>query len=275
MQSAVYSVASSIFMRETNAAVLLEQKTRRLRKETGNLKLVPKNHANQTPREMLLHAVLRPTKMLVFSPVVLFLSLYAAVLFGLIFLLFATFPSVFGELYGFNAGMAGLAYLGLGVGMLLGLVLFAVMSDKLLGQKNGATVTRPELRLVLMNWFAPITPIGCFWYGWSAHYQTHWIVPILGTFVIGLGAFFVVMPVQIYLVDAFGSQGAASALGACMVIRNLFGAFLALAAPPLYARLGLGWGNSLLGFICVGFTPVPWLFYRYGEYLRTRFAVRL
>ena len=83
------------------------------------------------------------------------------------------------------------------------------------------------------------------------------------------------MPVQIYLVDAFGPQAAASAIAANLVVRNLFGTFLALAAPPLYERLGLGWGNSLLGFICLAFTPVPWLFYRYGEFLRTRFAVKL
>lgn len=267
-------------MRETNAAVLLERKARRLRKETGNQDLVTKSDKSNpdqkhAPREVLLHAIIRPAKMLVLSPIVLFLSLYASLLFGLIFLLFATFPSVFGEQYGFSPGMAGLAYLGLGIGMMLGLILFGVLSDKLLGQKNGDSLARPELRLILMKWFGPITPLGCFWYGWSAYYKVHWIVPILGTFVIGLGAFFVVIPVQIYLVDAFGPQGAASALAACMAVRNLFGAFLPLVAPPLYAKLGLGWGNSLLGFICIGFSPVPWLLYRYGEYLRTHFAVEL
>lgn len=159
--------------------------------------------------------------------------------------------------------------------MISGLILFAVLSDKLLGQEKGGIVAKPELRLILMKWFAPITPLGCFLYGWSAYYKAHWIVPILGTFIIGLGALFVVMPGQIYLVDAFGSQAAASALAANLVVRSHFGAFLALAAPALYANLRLGWGNSVLGFICLGFTPVPWLFYRYGEHLRTRFAIEL
>lgn len=53
------------------------------------------------------------------------------------------------------------------------------------------------------------------------------------------------------------------------------GAFLALAAPPLYNKLGLGWGNSLLGFIILGFTPVPFLFYKYGEWMRNKFPVDL
>jgi hypothetical protein len=43
----------------------------------------------------------------------------------------------------------------------------------------------------------------------------------------------------------------------------------------LYADLGLGWGNSVLGFIGVAFLPVPLLFYRYGRWLRERFPVKL
>ncbi|KAL6415671.1 putative transporter [Ilyonectria robusta] len=153
--------------------------------------------------------------------------------------------------------------------------LFSLAADKLLGQKKDGPVAQPEKRLILMKWFGPITPLGCFLYGWSAYYHTHWIVPILGTFIVGLGSLFVVIPGQIYLVDAFGPEAAASALAANLLIRSPFGAFLTLAASPLYEKLGLGWGNSVLGFICLAFTPVPWLFYRYGETLRTRFPVEL
>jgi hypothetical protein len=83
------------------------------------------------------------------------------------------------------------------------------------------------------------------------------------------------MCAQIYLVDAFGAQAAASALAALTVVRCLFGAFLPLAGPPLYASLGYGWGNSLLGFIGLLFLPVPVVFYKYGEYMRTHFQVQL
>lgn len=262
-------------MRETNATVLLQRKAERMRKETGNLKLVPRTARKETPRQMLVRAITRPLKMLIFSPIVLLVSLYTGLMFGLIFLLFTTFPTVFQEVYGFDAGTSGLAYLGLGIGMMVGLVLFSILSDKLLGQKQGGSVPKPEQRLILMKWLGPITPLGCFMYGWSAYYHTHWIVPILGTFIVGLGSLFVVIPGQIYLVDAFGSEAAASALAANLLVRSPFGAFLVLAAAPLYDNLGLGWGNSVLGFITLAFTPVPWLFYRYGETLRTRFAVDL
>jgi hypothetical protein len=36
----------------------------------------------------------------------------------------------------------------------------------------------------------------------------------------------------------------------------------------MYDALGLGWGNSLLGFISIAFFPVPFVLYIYGERLR-------
>ncbi len=82
------------------------------------------------------------------------------------------------------------------------------------------------------------------------------------------------MPAQIYLVDAFGPY-AASALAANALLRSLFGTFLPLAGPKMYESMGLGWGNSLLGFLALAFAPVPWLFWRYGEVVRKRFPVKL
>ncbi|KAI1151254.1 major facilitator superfamily domain-containing protein [Nemania diffusa] len=271
----VLGVGSFIFMRETNAAVLLRRKTARLIKETGNAKLVPKAATNETPKQVFARAIVRPLKLLVFSPIVFLLSLYAGTVYGLIFLLFTTFPVVFQETYNFNTGIAGLAYLGLGLGFVGGLFVFSLLSDKLLGQKKDRALAQPEKRLILMKWLAPVAPLGCFLYGWTAEYRIHWIVPIIGTFIIGFGSLFVVIPAQTYLVDAFGAEASASALAANLIIRTPFGALLALAAPPLYAQLGLGWGNSVLGFIALAFAPVPWLFYRYGETLRNRFSVNL
>lgn len=264
-------------MRETNHAVILRRKAVQQRKETGIENLTPKLSRDETVKQKLARAIIRPVKLLIFSPIVLLVSLYTGIIFGLVFLLFTTFPSVFEDVYGFSPGVAGLAYLGLGSGMVLGLVLFSVLSDKLLGQKNSdkSSAPRPEDRLILMKWLGPISPLGLFIYGWSAKYAVHWIVPIIGTFVVGLGSLFVVIPGQIYLVDAFGAEAAASAMAANLLVRSPFGAFLDLTASPLYSKLGLGWGNSVLGFICLVFTPVPWIFHAYGEWLRTHFQVDL
>jgi MFS family permease len=260
-------------MKETNAAVLLAWKAARLRKETGNTALVSKMDRGLTPSQLFRRAILRPTKLLILSPIVLGLSLLCAFIFGLLFLLFTTFPSVFEAQYHFSAGVSGLSYLGVGIGMALGLGIFANVGDKL--HKALGDSATPEGRLKPMAWVVPFIPIGIFWYGWSADKQTHWIVPIIGTSFFGFGLIWVIMPTQLYLVDAFGPEAAASALAANVIVRLLAAAFIPLAGPSLYASLGLGWGNSLLGFIGLAFVPVPVYFARHGEWLRERFAVKL
>lgn len=81
-------------------------------------------------------------------------------------------------------------------------------------------------------------------------------------------------PLQAYMIDSNGYY-AASGMAAFTVLRSVVAAFLPLAGPSMYETLGLGWGNSLLGFICVVLIPVPVLMYRYGKALRKRFPVVL
>lgn len=78
---------------------------------------------------------------------------------------------------------------------------------------------------------------------------------------------------QLYLVDVFTTY-AASALAANAVVRSVAGAVLPLAGLPMYEKLGLGWGNSLLAFIAVALIPIPWLFMKHGAYLRKRFEIK-
>jgi hypothetical protein len=81
------------------------------------------------------------------------------------------------------------------------------------------------------------------------------------------------MALNMALVDTFTIY-AASALAANTVVRSVFGAVLPLCGLQMYAKLGLGWGNSLLGFIAVIMIPGAFLIIRYGEYLRTKFPVK-
>lgn len=128
---------------------------------------------------------------------------------------------------------------------------------------------QPEHRLPPLVFGGLILPIGLFLYGWTADAHVQWMAPIIGTGILGLGLIATTIPVQSYLVDAFGIH-AASAIAASTVVRNISGAVLPLAGPPLYNKLGLGWGNSVLGFIALAFTPVPLLLMKFGERLRSR-----
>ena len=81
-------------------------------------------------------------------------------------------------------------------------------------------------------------------------------------------------PIQIYLIDSFPTY-AASAVAALMVSRSLLGALLPLAGPRLYQSLGLGWGNSLLGFIALAMIPAPYYLWKYGGAIRKNHPIKL
>jgi MFS family permease len=79
---AVAALGMFVFLRETYVPVLLERKAAQLRKETGNMNLRSKLDHGLTPRAHIARSLIRPMKMLLFSPIVFFLSLYMAVVYG-------------------------------------------------------------------------------------------------------------------------------------------------------------------------------------------------
>jgi hypothetical protein len=185
----VVTINTLIFMRESYAYVILDRKTKRLRKETGNPNLRSALDTGLSPRDLFIFSIIRPTKMLFLSPIVFLLSLYVAVIYGYLYLLFTTMTGVYEGQYGFSQGSVGLAYLGIGVGSMIGLFILGASSDRLvksLTAKNGG-VAKPEYRLppmILGAWFVPLS---LFWYGWTAEKRDHWILPIVGTSFLGIG----------------------------------------------------------------------------------------
>ncbi|KAI3340516.1 major facilitator superfamily domain-containing protein [Ustulina deusta] len=252
---------------ETYHPTLLARKAARLQKEDGSRAYFAARSTRITARELLLKSIVRPLKMLCKSPIVLILSLQLAVTYGYLYLLFTTFVFVFEGQYQFEAGAAGLSYLGLGVGFLIGLAANSLTLDYIAKKEAKGGEIKPESRLAPLLFGVLLVPAGLIWYGWSAQFKIHWIVPIIGTSLIGIGTNLVWVPVQSYLIDAFTIY-AASALAANTVVRSIFGVVLPLAGQPLYDKLGLGWGNTLLAFIALATTPLTWLVMKYGERIR-------
>lgn len=276
-----FSSAVLCFNRETYAPVLLRRKTTRVAKETGRTDLrsaydADSNAGPSSRLEVIKRGFKRPVLLFFKSPIVFLLATYIALVYGLLYLFFTTVPSVFQQQYGFSVGISGLSYLGIGVGFFTGFLVVASSSDKvvmkLTARNNGEH--QPEMRLPTMIFFASILPISFFWYGWSADKQVHWIVPIIGMFPFGLGFMGIHLLIQTYLIDCYPAH-AASANATLVVTRSMLGALLPLAGPRMFESLGLGWGNSLLGFLSLAFVPAPIFFSRYGKDIRERFPVRL
>ncbi|EME42653.1 hypothetical protein DOTSEDRAFT_73473 [Dothistroma septosporum NZE10] len=267
----VASIAHFFLCKETYGPVLLERKTSKLRKETGNMDLRSALDSGLEKKEMILRALVRPFKMFFFSPIVAMMAIYVAFVYGILYLLYTTFTFVFMEYYGFSSSTVGLTYLGSGIGMFLGLFLIGGASDRLLkskAAKHGGDL-KPEYRLLPLMFTGWLCPVGLFIYGWTAQYHEQWAVPLFGTLLFGIGIISALICIQQYLIDAY-TVYAASAIAANTVLRSVVGGLLPLAGLSLYQKLGLGWGNSLIAFIALAMTPVPFVFYIFGERIRKR-----
>ncbi|KAF9883641.1 hypothetical protein FE257_003113 [Aspergillus nanangensis] len=275
----VVAAGIEVLNRETCAPVLIKWKTVRLRRELGRGELRSAYETEEGSVSVggaLREGLKRPALLFVKSPIVFLLATYMSLVYGLLYLFFTTISSVFSTQYGFSGGISGLAFLGLGFGFVTGLILIGITNDRMLmratARNNG--VFEPEMRLPLMIIFASILPISFFWYGWTAEKHVHWIVPIIGMYPFGLSMIGVYLPIQTYVIDCY-PRYAASANASLTATRSLLGALLPLAGPKMFESLGLGWGNSLLGFLALVFVPIPIVFTRYGKVIREKWPVHL
>lgn len=163
----------------------------RLKKETGNTELRSILDANRVSKRVRFeHAIVRPSKLLFTHLPVMMLSLYIAVIYGILYLLFTTFTFVFSQQYGFGSGTIGLTYLPTGIGMMIGAAVFGALTDMIVKKKMASGgAPNPEDRLPI--WMtAPsgiLIAVSFFWYGWSIEEHTHWIVPMLALVVFCFG----------------------------------------------------------------------------------------
>ncbi|KAL3417173.1 MFS multidrug transporter [Phlyctema vagabunda] len=266
-------ILALLFLKETYGPKILLIKARKLRHETGKTSLHTKwEEPDRTFWHILRQNLVRPFIMLATQPAIQALALYRAYIYGLMYLVLATFPMVFQNSYGMSVSEASLNYISLGIGFAIGLQICAPMIDKIYTrlaayyQEPG----RPEFRIPLMFPGGMLVPIGLLMYGWTAEQQTHWIAPNVGALVFATGCIISFQCAQSYVVDAYTTY-AASATGAAAFVRTLAGFGFPLFAPAMYARLGVGWGTSVLAFvsIIVGLLS-PVLLWRHGQRMRAR-----
>jgi len=168
---------------ETYKKVILQRRAKRLGIEPPKSTLPG---GLQGLKFLLTVTLFRPVHMLLFEPIVLFLSLYSAFIFGVLFAFLPAFPIVFIGVYKFNLGEAGLAFLPLGIGYIFA-VPTAIACDFWIYQplhrkamKEGRHMVDPEHRLYSAMMGSLGVTVGLFWFGWTARASIHWIVPMIG-----------------------------------------------------------------------------------------------
>jgi MFS family permease len=262
-----------LILKETRGDVILKRRAKKLRKKTGR-EVYAESELEKPPiLELLKISFMRPTKMLLTEPVVIFFTLWISFAWGILFLFFSAVVQTFSASYGFNTMQTGLVQLALTVGAAIGTIINP-LQDWLYMRTASRNKERPgkpipEARLYTSIPGSLLFTAGLFIFGWTSRPSIPWIVPAIGVAIVGVGIYSIYMGVVNYLTDAY-EKYAASALSAASLGRNLFGAFLPLASYQLFNTLGFGWAGSLLGFVGLALSAVPVVLLFKGQEIRSR-----
>ena len=174
--------------------VLLKYKAKAIREATGDDRYrAPIERVSRSVTQTVAYSLLRPFQLLIFEPMCLILDVYAAVLLGVLYLFFGAFPLVFGGNHGFNLWQTGLAFLGLLVASVTAALTSPVWHRIKLGlmerrrQRTGELTEEPEDHLPSVIAGAPLITGGLFMFAFTTYPSVHWIFPIIGSTLYGIG----------------------------------------------------------------------------------------
>lgn len=222
-------------------------------------------------KDIFTKTIARPLKMLRKEPILLLMTVYNTFVYGILYLMLEAYPYIF-EIKKHFYKNGELPYIGLIVGMSF----FSAMMIFILEPRYIAAVAKnngkpcPEERLIGMMVSGPVFTIGIFWLMWTGNYNSvPWIVPTIGGAFIGFGLIGIFLTSFNYLIDAYLLL-AASAIAGNTFLRSGFGASFPLFAGYMLKGMGVNWAGLLLGLFSAALIPVPFLFYKYGKWLRQK-----
>ncbi|KAJ9303288.1 hypothetical protein DTO271G3_662 [Paecilomyces variotii] len=254
---------------ETYAPTLLKARAKKLRKQENDPKYVTEQELDSRPLgEKVKIFLLRPFQLLFMEPIVLFISVYMSVLYGLLYMFFVAFPIVYVEGKGYSEGITGLMFIPLALGVIMSAFCAPFVNKhylKVSAKFNGKPPA--EYRLIPMMVSCWFIPIGLFIFAWTSYPHVHWIGPAIGGWPVGFGFIFLYNSANNYLVDTYQHQ-AASALAAKTFLRSLWGAGAVLFTEQMYHRLGYEWAGTLLAFLGLACCAIPYVFWFKGAAIR-------
>lgn len=265
------SLVMMLFLSESYHPVVLAHKARVLRQETGNTFIYAEHeHVQVHIKAIFQKVLLTPMKMITTEPILLLVSLYHGFVYGILYMFLEGVPIIFSQ-YGWPERLVTLPYMAMFVGCAITCAVNILYFDRNFRKtfnKTGSSI-QPESRLPLMIFGGVTFPIGLFWMCWTGAYapSVHWIAPLLGLGVTGIGLMAIFNPIFSYIVDTYRFR-AASAIAANTFTRSAMGASFPLFANAMFKNLGIQWAGTLLGCLAILLAPTPILFYRYGQRIR-------
>lgn len=255
---------------ETYAPVLLRQRAARMTKTTGNVyqDVVQRDNGLISAKRLYASVLVRPWRLLFGEPIVFILSVYMAIIYGTLYSFFGAFPIVYEEVRGWSLGIGGLAFTGVAVGMIVG-VICAIWVNVQYRRTAAAGNATPETRMKAAMIGSVLVPFSLFWFAWTSFPSISAVASIAAGAPFGTGMVLVYLAVTNYLVDSYTIY-ASSALAANAALRCIFGAVFPLFTPAQYHNLGIHWAATIPAFLALACVPFPWLFFRYGKAIRLK-----
>lgn len=260
-----------IFVPETFEPVLLKRKAERLRKTTGdNRWYAPIERSKTTLFESIVLSSKRPILLIFKDSMTMVLCFFSGFTLAIVYMFFVAFPYIFRTVYNFSLQAQGLSFLGL----ILGLGLTALISPAIVAHYHEKLIIKnkcykSEYRFLPLMVGVFIVPVGLFIIAWTSYPQCHWIGPIIGSFIYGMGTILVFNGIFAYTVEAYRKY-TASAMATNSFIRSLMAGVFPLFGLQMYEKMGIQWATTLLALVAIVLIPIPFLFYKYGAELRKK-----
>lgn len=270
IMTAFFGPLAYIICSESYAPVLLQRKAAKMRFESKNWAIhAPADENKIDTKEIINRYLFRPLLMMALEPILVLITIYMSFIYGILYLFLESYPIAFQEIRGWNGGVGALPFLGITVGVVIGVAIITYTSNTRFKRKMEANGGKPipEERLIPMMIGAFLFPIGLFWFAWTSNPHVSWVPQVIAGIPIGAGVLLIFLQGLSYIIDVY-LMYANSAIAANTVVRSLAGGGFPLFATAMYHRLGVAWATSLLGFLTIAFLPVPILFFIYGKKLR-------
>jgi MFS family permease len=267
-------IVAGCLVPETYTPVLLRRRAERLTKLKGKIyrSRIDIDQGKTTLGEAFSTGLKRPWILLFCEPIVLLLSLYHAIIYGILYMLFGAFPIVYRIGRGWNEGISGLPFVAVAIGIFLAIAYVIFYDNKQYMKKvnaSGVGYTTPEARLPMCIVGGIALPIGLFWFAWTNSPSLPWAASVVAAIPFGFGMVLIFLSIMNYLIDSY-TIFAASVLAGNGIIRSVFGAAFPLFTKQMYDSLGIHWASSVPAFLAVACIPLPFLFYKYGASIRKK-----
>lgn len=267
----VFVALFAVLLPETHANTILKRRAKKLRKTTND----PTYRALcelkvKSFKQICEDSLLRPFVLLT-ELIVLLITLYMSVIYGLLYMFFMAYPVIYGEGKGFSDSMIGVMFLPIAGGILIATAIAPFVNKdynkRAQAYRDKGELPPPELRLIPMMISCWAVPIGLFAFAWSSYPRLSWAGPAWSGLAVGFGFCALYNPANNYIVDSY-QHYAASGLAAKTFVRSMWGACVPLFTMQMYRKLNYEWASTLMAFISLACCAIPYMFYFYGARIR-------